>query len=174
MTNMCLTYTAGLELARLADLPANVLTESKRVAETLAELHARQKEDSKSSKIAMRRKALLRVISFLPLGFSWICGHRCLYLLTLNPTFIVANPTHASSGPFCTPRSRPARLYSPVPNRYYQGLFECLLTISIRLWIPAYQTHNTPASDTNPLLFLFNVALKASVPALFGRLRICL
>jgi hypothetical protein len=58
------SYVAGLELARLADLPADVLVESRRVSETLAELHARQQEDSESSKIALRRKALLRVIPF--------------------------------------------------------------------------------------------------------------
>ncbi|KAJ7938405.1 muts domain V-domain-containing protein [Mycena leptocephala] len=42
----------GLELARLADLPQDVLVE--------AALHARHEENSESSKIAMRRKALLR------------------------------------------------------------------------------------------------------------------
>ncbi|KAJ7701550.1 muts domain V-domain-containing protein [Mycena rosella] len=51
----------GLELARLADLPNDVLAEGKRVAESLAALHARHEEDSESSKIAMRRKALLRL-----------------------------------------------------------------------------------------------------------------
>ncbi|KAF9466889.1 muts domain V-domain-containing protein [Collybia nuda] len=51
----------GLELARLADLPESVLIESKRVAETLSELHARQTENSESSKINVRRKALLRL-----------------------------------------------------------------------------------------------------------------
>ncbi|KAJ7079998.1 muts domain V-domain-containing protein [Mycena belliarum] len=51
----------GLELARLADLPKDVLTEGRRVAKNLAALHARHEEDSESSKIAMRRKALLRL-----------------------------------------------------------------------------------------------------------------
>ncbi|KAJ7452111.1 DNA mismatch repair protein MutS [Mycena galericulata] len=51
----------GLELARLADLPKDVLIEGKRVAQNLAALHARHKEESESSKIAMRRKALLRL-----------------------------------------------------------------------------------------------------------------
>ncbi|KAJ6630078.1 muts domain V-domain-containing protein [Mycena sp. CBHHK59/15] len=51
----------GLELARLADLPGDVLMEAKRVAKNLAALHARHEEDSESSKIAMRRKALLRL-----------------------------------------------------------------------------------------------------------------
>lgn len=52
----------GLELARLADLPADVLTEGKRVAEHLAALQTRHETESESSKIALRRKALLRVI----------------------------------------------------------------------------------------------------------------
>ncbi|KAF7326661.1 MutS 4 [Mycena venus] len=51
----------GLELARLADLPQDVLTEGKRVAKNLAALHARHEENSESSKIAIRRKALLRL-----------------------------------------------------------------------------------------------------------------
>ncbi|KAJ7160996.1 muts domain V-domain-containing protein [Mycena filopes] len=51
----------GLELARLADLPQDVLTEGKRVAKKLAALHARREESSESSKITIRRKALLRL-----------------------------------------------------------------------------------------------------------------
>ncbi|KAL1664819.1 DNA mismatch repair protein MutS [Schizophyllum commune] len=51
----------GLELARLADLPEDVLTEAKRVASQLAALHARHEESSESNKIAIRRKALLRL-----------------------------------------------------------------------------------------------------------------
>ncbi|KAL1755189.1 muts domain V-domain-containing protein [Schizophyllum commune] len=51
----------GLELARLADLPEDVLTEAKRVASQLAALHARHEESSESNKIAVRRKALLRL-----------------------------------------------------------------------------------------------------------------
>lgn len=60
-----ITLRLGLELARLADLPADVLVEGKRVAINLAQLHARHEEDSESSKIAMRRKALLRVCGWL-------------------------------------------------------------------------------------------------------------
>ncbi|KAJ7813094.1 muts domain V-domain-containing protein [Mycena olivaceomarginata] len=51
----------GLELARLADLPQDVLAEGKRVSKNLAALHARHEEKSESSKISMRRKALLRL-----------------------------------------------------------------------------------------------------------------
>ncbi|KAJ7054753.1 muts domain V-domain-containing protein [Mycena amicta] len=51
----------GLELAALADLPKDVLVEGRRVATRLAALHARQEENSESNKVAIRRKALLRL-----------------------------------------------------------------------------------------------------------------
>ncbi|EGN92714.1 hypothetical protein SERLA73DRAFT_172695 [Serpula lacrymans var. lacrymans S7.3] len=51
----------GLELARLADLPSNVTTEGKRVAEALVDLEARRKAESQSSKVAVRRRALLKL-----------------------------------------------------------------------------------------------------------------
>ncbi|KAI3621717.1 hypothetical protein WG66_016688 [Moniliophthora roreri] len=57
----------GLELARLADLPNDILVEATRVANRLTELQSRHQEASESSKIALRRKALIRVIfSALP------------------------------------------------------------------------------------------------------------
>ncbi|GLB36707.1 putative mutS family domain IV [Lyophyllum shimeji] len=51
----------GLELARLADLPDDVLAEGKRIAETLAALHAKDEADSESNQAAMKRTALLRL-----------------------------------------------------------------------------------------------------------------
>ncbi|THV01237.1 hypothetical protein K435DRAFT_750386 [Dendrothele bispora CBS 962.96] len=51
----------GLELARLADLPENVLAEATRVTSSLAASHARHQEQSESHQIALRRKALLRL-----------------------------------------------------------------------------------------------------------------
>ncbi|KAK0475108.1 muts domain V-domain-containing protein, partial [Armillaria novae-zelandiae] len=51
----------GLELARLADLPSDVLTEAKRVSSNLSALHARNEEDSESTQVTTRRKALLRL-----------------------------------------------------------------------------------------------------------------
>ncbi|KAF9482407.1 hypothetical protein BDN70DRAFT_853443 [Pholiota conissans] len=51
----------GIELARLADLPQDVLTEGKRVAERLQVLQARHEESSESAKAAVKRKALLRL-----------------------------------------------------------------------------------------------------------------
>lgn len=55
----------GLELAQLADLPSDVLVDASRVATRLTELEANRKEDSESSRIALRRKALLRLQSQL-------------------------------------------------------------------------------------------------------------
>ncbi|KAG6874127.1 hypothetical protein C0995_005543 [Termitomyces sp. Mi166 len=60
----------GLELARLADLPDDVLIEGKRVAEALAALHARHEEESESSQAAVRRKALLRLRTQLIQAFE--------------------------------------------------------------------------------------------------------
>ncbi|KDR68697.1 hypothetical protein GALMADRAFT_146051 [Galerina marginata CBS 339.88] len=51
----------GIELARLADLPADVLVEGRRVAEKLAALQTMHEESSDGHQIAVRRKALLRL-----------------------------------------------------------------------------------------------------------------
>lgn len=51
----------GLKLARLADLPEDVITEATRVADYLAQVEAQNEEESESSRIAKRRKALLRL-----------------------------------------------------------------------------------------------------------------
>ncbi|PCH39217.1 nucleoside triphosphate hydrolase protein [Wolfiporia cocos MD-104 SS10] len=51
----------GLDLARLADLPNDVLAEGRRVAEALSEMEERQEQDSRSNKVSIRRKALLRL-----------------------------------------------------------------------------------------------------------------
>jgi DNA mismatch repair protein MSH4 len=61
-----LTGPVGLELARLADLPSDILQEGRRVAEKLAELQKKQEEESEGSQIALRRKVLLRVSSSQP------------------------------------------------------------------------------------------------------------
>ncbi len=57
-----------MDLARLADLPDDVLVEARRVSEKLTELEKRKEEESKTNKIAVRRKALLRVMSYPSLG----------------------------------------------------------------------------------------------------------
>ena len=51
----------GIELAKLADLPAPLLNEAERVANALSALHAKRENESKGGKIAQRRKALLKV-----------------------------------------------------------------------------------------------------------------
>ncbi|TFY82965.1 hypothetical protein EWM64_g1046 [Hericium alpestre] len=51
----------GLELARLADLPSDALVESRKIATHLASLKAQRHEESASSRIAARRKILLRL-----------------------------------------------------------------------------------------------------------------
>ncbi|THH14058.1 hypothetical protein EW146_g6239 [Bondarzewia mesenterica] len=51
----------GIEIARLADLPNDALSEARSVAVRLAGLEAQQREESQSTKVAARRKALLRL-----------------------------------------------------------------------------------------------------------------
>jgi DNA mismatch repair protein MSH4 len=60
----------GLELARLADLPDDVLVEAKNVAMNIAALDAQQHKESESSRIAARRKAVLRLRSQLTQAFD--------------------------------------------------------------------------------------------------------
>lgn len=66
---------SGLELARLADLPTDALAEAKRVADKLAVLQAKDEEESRSNKIALRRKALLRVTFFLFISKIFMRDH---------------------------------------------------------------------------------------------------
>lgn len=72
-------FGIGLDLARLADLPADVISEARRVSERLTELEARKNEESKSSRIAVRRKALLRVIRQLLFLCYWWSISGVLY-----------------------------------------------------------------------------------------------
>ncbi|KAH7884107.1 muts domain V-domain-containing protein [Phlebopus sp. FC_14] len=51
----------GLELARLADLPPDIIEEGRRVATTLADLHARQEEESQTNILAVHRRAVLKL-----------------------------------------------------------------------------------------------------------------
>ncbi|CDO71736.1 hypothetical protein BN946_scf184920.g20 [Trametes cinnabarina] len=52
---------SGLDLARLADLPASVISEARRVADFLTEQEEQDQRQSRTSKLAIRRKALLRL-----------------------------------------------------------------------------------------------------------------
>jgi len=49
----------GLELAKLADLPDDVMVEARRVANNLARIEAEKQASSKTSQVVARRKALL-------------------------------------------------------------------------------------------------------------------
>ena len=74
---VAISCTAGLELARLADFPEDVLVEAHRVSAKLTELEARKKEDSKFNKVAVRRKAMLRVTTiFFLSSFLYHHGSR--------------------------------------------------------------------------------------------------
>jgi DNA mismatch repair ATPase MutS len=63
-------HRTGLELARLADLPANVTIEAKRVSLLLMKREKERKLTSASSQVAIRRKTLLTV------------GHYAIPILT--------------------------------------------------------------------------------------------
>lgn len=84
---------AGLDLARLADLPEDVVTEGRRVAINLTELEEREQRESHTSKIATRRKALLRVIFLSAVLPDAVVDHLTicvcpvlLFLLTASDT----------------------------------------------------------------------------------------
>ena len=79
-----ITGLKGIDLARLADLPSDVLAESRRVAERLADLQKSHEESSESRKIANRRKALLRVI---PSSVTSSCVYAYLVYLGYCTTF---------------------------------------------------------------------------------------
>ncbi|KIY45240.1 hypothetical protein FISHEDRAFT_61251 [Fistulina hepatica ATCC 64428] len=67
---MCFNLDKGLDLARLADFPEDVLRESRRVAMKLADLQTRHEQNSESNKIAKRRKALLKLKTQLTQAFE--------------------------------------------------------------------------------------------------------
>jgi DNA mismatch repair protein MSH4 len=57
--NLC--WNLGLQLARLADLPKDVLIEAEKVAQHLSDESAQNDENSESAKVARRRKTVLKV-----------------------------------------------------------------------------------------------------------------
>ena len=84
------TGLTGIYLARLADLPLDVLVESRRVAERLAVLQTSHEGSSESRKIAIRRKALLRVI-LSSVTSSCVCAYsRLLDLFYCTTSFLWA------------------------------------------------------------------------------------
>ncbi|KAG1809868.1 muts domain V-domain-containing protein [Suillus plorans] len=64
----------GLELAKLADLPDDVLTEAKRVSEIITEKNLRCEEESHINVLTIRRRALLKVS---PISFLNTAGPEC-------------------------------------------------------------------------------------------------
>jgi hypothetical protein len=63
-TRIHVNLQQGLELARLADLPSDVIAEGSRIAVKLTELEGQYQRESKSNKITERRKAFLRVLAY--------------------------------------------------------------------------------------------------------------
>lgn len=76
----------GIDLARLADLPSDVLVEGRRVADRLAALQTSHEESSESRMFAVRRKALLRVISFSVTSFCILAYLKSLGYFILMGT----------------------------------------------------------------------------------------
>ncbi|KAI0028854.1 muts domain V-domain-containing protein [Vararia minispora EC-137] len=69
-----LDHYAGLELARLADLPSNALAEAHRISHRLTELEAEQHAESEASRVAARRRAVLKA-GLLRDQLQQICDH---------------------------------------------------------------------------------------------------
>jgi hypothetical protein len=59
-------FSLGLQLAKLADLPDDVLSEAARVTELMEEKHSAEKASSEAGRIAQRRKVFLRVMITSP------------------------------------------------------------------------------------------------------------
>jgi hypothetical protein len=89
----------------LADLPESTSTEAARVATNLAELDLRQKAESQTSKIAIRRKTLLRVNSiFSVTSKDPFVGFNINFLGYTSST--ASYPARASPGPLDTSSKR--------------------------------------------------------------------
>lgn len=109
-----------MELARLADLPTDVLTEGKRIAEQLTSIQTRHEESSEGHKISIRRKALLRVLTYALTSIS-----RCYSSFLAAP-----HATHSSIWAFCATWPRLASLHWTLPGWHSESLFSRLNTAS--------------------------------------------
>lgn len=69
---------AGLELAKLADLPETVMTESRRIAKELANLEAQKQASSKTTQAVARRTAILNV--YIPCSAGLSDAHKLTVL----------------------------------------------------------------------------------------------
>lgn len=63
----------GLELSKLADLPDDVMSTARKVAETLSNIEAQKQASSKITQVVKRRKAILSVHIYLFYSFPlWL------------------------------------------------------------------------------------------------------
>ena len=84
----------GLQLAKLADLPDDVLSEAARVTELLEEKYSAEKASSEAGRIAQRRKVFLRVMTTSPSPPCYFSGSSS-WLLTF---VLLSAPISRSSG----------------------------------------------------------------------------
>lgn len=83
-----ISLIAGLELAKLADLPEDVMTESRRIAKKLSNLEAQKQALSKTTQAVARRTAILSVlISLSGLGDAQILTVLCSTFVMLGSSF---------------------------------------------------------------------------------------
>lgn len=95
-SSYCTSNSSGLELARLADLPSDVIEEGRRVASALADLHARREEESQMTITATRRRAVVKVrLAPLSLASKPVIGCFVAY----------SSSARNSYKPWTTPRS---------------------------------------------------------------------
>ena len=129
---------SGLELARLADLPPDVLIEGRRVAASLADLEKRDEERSQTSKIAIRRKALLRV----KLEHTDGCSSS---IQMLNSSFPASDAIDSDSGALRTSCKGNAGISRPLSTGYHKSITGNSLKLSRQ-----YTTHYYYSIRTTP------------------------
>lgn len=104
----------GLQLARLADLPRDVLTHAGEIARGLSDESARRHESSESYKVARRRKTVLRVCDIWHRSVSLFLTLICLSLSD-------ENNVNASFWAFKTPRPRVPCLFDRLAGKIDKG-----------------------------------------------------
>lgn len=91
-----MTSPLGLQLAKLADLPDDVLNEATRVTGLLEEKHSAEKASSEVERIAQRRKIFLRVMIISPSPAVSDISPRSLTLILLPlPSQAAPDTTHS-------------------------------------------------------------------------------
>ena len=115
----CLADTiSGLELAKLADLPPDVLIEGHRVAATLTDSEKRDEERSQTNKIAIRRKALLRVNP----DRSDENNSLLKSIQMLDSSFLASNAIGSDSRALRTSRTGTTRISCPTSTGYHKSV----------------------------------------------------